>query len=63
MLRIASLSPRHGPDYWPSRTRVDGEWVQEPVPEDPPEVIEAEEQLKGYLFKAIASLKCVQSVE
>ena len=42
---------------------MNGEWVQEPVPEDPPEVVAAEKELKEYLLKAIASLKGVRSVE
>ena len=62
-LNITSLSPAYDPDFrGPSWRKVDDEWFQEPYPEDPPEVLVAEEELKGYLFKAIASLKGVQSV-
>jgi hypothetical protein len=63
-LKIASLSPGYDQKYQgPPWKCVDGEWVQEPYPEDPPEVVAAEEELKRYLFLAIASLRGVQSVE
>jgi len=42
---------------------MDDEWLHEPDPEGPPDVLAAAEELKGYLFKAIASLRGVQSVE
>ena len=63
-LKIASLSPGYDPNYQgPPWKCVDDDWVQEPYPEDPPEIVAAEEELKGYLFKAIVALKGVQSVE
>ncbi|KIM42284.1 hypothetical protein M413DRAFT_444714 [Hebeloma cylindrosporum] len=63
-LRITSLSPTYDPGYpGPSLRNVGGEWVYDPIPEDPPETRVAEEELKGYLFKAIASLRSVHSVE
>jgi hypothetical protein len=63
-LTITSLSPAYNPGYrGDSWKNVDDQWIQEPEPEDPPETMVAEEELKGYLFKAIASLKSVQSVE
>jgi hypothetical protein len=62
-LKITSLSPAYDPVYRPSWKNVDGEWIQEPDPETPLEAMLAEKELKGYLFKAIASLKGVQSVE
>ena len=64
MLKIGSLSPGYDPDE--NRTLwkdVEDEWVQELDPEDPPDLLAAEEELKGYLFMAIASLRGVQSVE
>jgi hypothetical protein len=61
-LTITSLSPSYDPEYRPVWDMVDDEWLQVPDPEGPPEVMMAEEELKGYLFKAIASLKSVQSV-
>jgi len=64
MLKIGSLSPGYDPKYrTPMWKHVDSQLVQEPDPEDPPDVLVAEEELKGYLFKAIASLRGVQSVE
>ena len=63
MLKIGSLFPGYDPEYRPPWKHVEGEWVQEPYPEDPPDVLAAEEELKGYLFMAIASLRGVQSVE
>ncbi|KIM44342.1 hypothetical protein M413DRAFT_443343 [Hebeloma cylindrosporum] len=54
-LKINSLSPAYDPGY---RDAPAG-WIE---PEDPPEATAAEEVLKGYLFKAIAPLKGVQSV-
>lgn len=63
-LKIASLSPAYDPSYrGPSWKNVDGEWIQEADPEAPLEAMLAEKELKGYLFKAVASLKGVQSVE
>ncbi|KIM44339.1 hypothetical protein M413DRAFT_379456 [Hebeloma cylindrosporum] len=62
MLKIASVSPAYNPvpRAW---KLVDDEWVMDPGSEVPPEIRAAEEELKKYLFKAIASLKNVQSVE
>ncbi|KIM44338.1 hypothetical protein M413DRAFT_25759 [Hebeloma cylindrosporum] len=53
MLRISSLSPAYDPD---------GRWVH-PEGEASLEIRMAEEELQGCLFKAITSLKSVQSVE
>jgi hypothetical protein len=62
-LKVASLSPSYDLGYRPEWKIVDDKWIHEHKPEAPPEAVVAEEELKGYLFKAIASLKSVQSVE
>ncbi|KIM44340.1 hypothetical protein M413DRAFT_443341 [Hebeloma cylindrosporum] len=63
-LKITSLSPAYDPGYsGPGWTSSDDGWIKGPEREDPPEVKVAEEELKGYLFKAIASLRSLESVE
>ncbi|KAF8152267.1 hypothetical protein B0H34DRAFT_677656 [Crassisporium funariophilum] len=62
-LIIRSLTPGRDPE-WKGFTyqQVNGEYVPNPEPEDPPEVALAEENMKMYLYDSLCSLKNLRTV-
>ncbi|KAF8907599.1 hypothetical protein CPB84DRAFT_1768316, partial [Gymnopilus junonius] len=62
-LCIRSLSPAYDPSSGGLTYKYSGgRWVVQKEPEDPPEVVLAAKEVKANLFKAITSLKSVESV-